>query len=123
MDRAPQHPTAPPRRLMTGVALVMAATAALIATAWASPATSGRAGERPFPNLSGVLAVVGTNGAEAENPFFQNLGTNGAVRHVTVPRKDGRSPPRSCTTVSTAATGSIRSSAPTTAPTARAPTS
>ena len=43
----------------------------------ASPATSGRAGERPFPNPSGVLAVIGMNGADAENPFFKTLGTNG----------------------------------------------
>ena len=30
-----------------------------------------------MPNPSGVLAIVGVNGAEAENPFFQELGTNG----------------------------------------------
>ena len=77
MDRAPQYETGGPRRLITGVALVTAGTAALIATAWASPATPGRAGERPFPNPNGVLATVGTNGTEAENPFFRELGTNG----------------------------------------------
>jgi hypothetical protein len=63
--------------LFTGVPSVIAATAALVATAWVAAATSGRAGERPFPNPSGVLAVVGTNGSEAGNPFFQELGTNG----------------------------------------------
>jgi cytochrome c peroxidase len=77
MNRAPQHETGRSRRLITGVALLMAATAALIATAWASPATPERSGERPFPNPSGVLAIIGTNGSEAENPFFQELGTNG----------------------------------------------
>src|SRR5262249_27696001 len=77
MDRPPQHETRQPRRWSTGVALVMAATAVLIATAWASSATPGRVGEQPFSNPSGVLAVVGTNGIEAENPFFEELGTNG----------------------------------------------
>jgi hypothetical protein len=77
MVRAPQHETEQPRRSCTGVALVMAATMALVATAWASSVPPGRAGERPFPNPSGVLAVVGTDGTAAENPFFQELGTNG----------------------------------------------
>src|SRR5262245_14818059 len=76
MDRAPQHKTRRSRRLITGVALV-AATTALIATARASSTMPVRAGEQPFPNPSGVLATMGTNGAEAENPFFQELGTNG----------------------------------------------
>src|SRR4029453_17074613 len=76
MGRAPQQKTRRPRRLITGVALV-AATTALIATARASSTMPVRAGERPFPNPSGVLATVGTNGAEVENPFFQELGTNG----------------------------------------------
>jgi hypothetical protein len=77
MDRASQYQTGRSRRLITGVALAIAPAAVLIATAWASPATPARAGERPFPNPRGVLAVVGMNGAEAENPFFQELGTNG----------------------------------------------
>ena len=77
MDRSSRRETTRPRRLFTGVALVMAATAVLIATARASSTTPGRAGERSFPNPSGVLATVGTNGTEAENPFFQELGTNG----------------------------------------------
>jgi cytochrome c peroxidase len=76
MGRAPHHRTRRSRRLITGVAL-LAATTALIATARASSTMPIRAGERPFPNPSGVLATVGTNGAEAENPFFQELGTNG----------------------------------------------
>src|SRR5512138_3646930 len=77
MERSSRRETTRPRRLFTGVALVMAATAALIATARASSTTPGRAGERSFPNPSGVLATVGTNGTDAENPFFQELGTNG----------------------------------------------
>src|SRR5678815_1934573 len=77
MYRAPQHETGRSRRSITGVALVMAATATLIVTAWASSATPGRTGERPFSNPSGVLATVGTDGTEVENPFFQALGTNG----------------------------------------------
>src|SRR5215471_18299172 len=77
MDRAPQHETGRSRRLITGVTLVMAATTALLATAWASSETTGRAGEQPFPNSSGVLAIVSMNGSQAENPFFQELGTNG----------------------------------------------
>ena len=76
MDRAPQHKTRRSRRLITGVALV-AATTALMATARASSTMSVHAGEQPFPNPSGVLATIGTNGAEAGNPFFQELGTNG----------------------------------------------
>ena len=76
MDRAPKPETRRSRRLITGVALVVAATA-LIATARASSTMPGRAGERLFANLSGVLSTVGTNGADAENPFFQELGTNG----------------------------------------------
>src|SRR5262245_8983138 len=77
MDRAPQHEAGRSRRLIAGVALVTAATAGLIATAWASSATPGRGGEQPFPNPSGVLATVGTSETEVENPFFQELGTNG----------------------------------------------
>src|SRR3954470_4650660 len=77
MVRAPQHETGRSRRSITGVALVIAATAALMATVSASPVTAGRAGERPFANPSGVLAIVGAGGTEAENPFFQDLGRNG----------------------------------------------
>ena len=77
MDRSSRRETTRPRRLFTGVALVMAATAALIATARASSTMPGGTGERSFANPSGVLATVGTNGTEAENPFFQELGTNG----------------------------------------------
>jgi cytochrome c peroxidase len=77
MDRTAQHETGWSRRFIAGVTLVTAATAVVIATVWASPATPDRAGELPFPNSSGVLGIVGTNGADAGNPFFQDLGSNG----------------------------------------------
>src|SRR5215470_8029289 len=77
MDRAPQYEKGRSRRLIAAVALVTVATMALMATAWDSSATPGHAGERPFANPSGILATVGANGTEAENPFFQELGTNG----------------------------------------------
>jgi hypothetical protein len=76
MDRGPQHDAGRSRRLITGVTLVMMATAALITTVWAS-GTPRPEGERQFPNPSGALAIVGADGTEAENPFFQELGTNG----------------------------------------------
>jgi hypothetical protein len=76
MDRAPKHETRRSRRSITGVALVVAATV-LIATAWASSTMPGHVGERLFPNPSGVLATAGPNGTDIENPFFQELGTNG----------------------------------------------
>src|SRR5215217_5789337 len=76
MDRASQHETGHSRRLFAGVVLVIATTAGVIATAGAS-GTSRAAGERPFPNPTGVLAIVGANGTEAGNPFYQELGTNG----------------------------------------------
>ena len=77
MNRAPQHETGRSRRLFAGVVLIIATTAGLIATGRVSPGTSGAAGERPFPNPTGVLASVGANGTEADNPFYQELGTNG----------------------------------------------
>jgi cytochrome c peroxidase len=109
MDRASQHETRRSRRLFAGVVLVIATTAGVIATARASTGTSGAAGERPFPNHAGVLAIVGANGPEAGNPFFQDLGTNGrscatchrpaqawtitpAELHVRFNRSDGLDP-------------------------------
>jgi cytochrome c peroxidase len=77
MDRAPEYETRRSRRLFAGVVLVIATIAGLIATVRASPGTSRAAGERAFPNPAGVLAIVGANGSEADNPFFQELGTNG----------------------------------------------
>ena len=74
MDRAPRHKTRRSRRFITGV---IAATTALIATARASSTMPTHAGERLFANPSGVVATLGTNGAEADNPFFEALGTNG----------------------------------------------
>ena len=77
MVRVAQQKRGRSRRLFTGVAFVMAATAALLATAWASSGVAGHAGEQPFPNPNGVLAVVGANETAAESPFFQELGSNG----------------------------------------------
>jgi len=77
MDRAPNYETRRSRRSITGVALVVAATAVLIATARASSTMPEHAGQQLFPNPGGVLATIGTDGADAENPFFQELGTNG----------------------------------------------
>jgi hypothetical protein len=77
MDRLLRHHTQRSRRRFAGVLLVIAAIAGLMATVGASPGTSGAAVERPFPNAAGVLGIVGANGSEAGNPFFQELGTNG----------------------------------------------
>jgi cytochrome c peroxidase len=76
MDRAPQHQTGRSRRWRTGVALVAAATLAVIATAHAAFGVSDHAGAQVFPNASGAIGVVGLDTA-ADNPFFQPLGTNG----------------------------------------------
>jgi cytochrome c peroxidase len=77
MDRTPQHQTGPSRRSITGVTLVTAATAALIAMAYASSAAPRRVDGLTFPNPSGVIGIVGMNETDADNPFFQGLGTNG----------------------------------------------
>src|SRR5215470_9305543 len=77
MHRAPQHEIERSRRLIAAVALVTVVTIALMATAWDSSATPGHADERPFPNPSGLLATIGADGIGSENPFFQELGTNG----------------------------------------------
>jgi len=77
MDRASRHQTAWSRRWTTGVALAAAATLAVIATIHASLDASDHAGARAFPNASGTIGVVGLNATAADNPFFQELGTNG----------------------------------------------
>jgi len=77
MDRAPQYDIGRPRRRFAGVVLVVATTTVLIATVRASSGTSGAAGTQPFANPTGVLAIVGANGIETGNPFFEALGTNG----------------------------------------------
>jgi hypothetical protein len=77
MDRQPQPQTERSRRSTTGVTLVATAIVAAIATAYASSATPGRAGRLTFPNPSGVIGTIGMDEADADNPFFQELGTNG----------------------------------------------
>ena len=78
MDRSPQQQTHASRRPTTGVTLVvMTAMVAAIATAYASSATPDRARALTFPNASGVIGTVGIGEADAANPFFQELGTNG----------------------------------------------
>ena len=77
MDRTPQHQAERSRRLIPGVALVTAATAVLIATAHASPATHRRVDGLTFPNPSGLIGVLGMGEVDADNPFFRELGTNG----------------------------------------------
>ena len=76
MDRKPQLRTARSRRSTTGVALLTTAMVAAIATASAS-SVPGRASQLTFPNPSGVIGTVGIDEADADNPFFQALGTNG----------------------------------------------
>ena len=77
MDRKPQPQTERSRRSTTGVTLVATAIVAAIATAYASSAMPGRAGRLTFPNPSGVIGTIGMDEADADNPFFQELGTNG----------------------------------------------
>src|SRR5262245_53753231 len=77
MDRTPQNQTERLRRLLTGVTLVTAAAALAIATAYAAPDMPPRSGGMMFPNPSGVIGIVGMNDADADNPFFRALGTNG----------------------------------------------
>src|SRR5262245_65027688 len=77
MNRTPQRQTEPSRRLTTGVTLVAAATVALIATALASSETPHRAGGLTFPNQNGAVGIVGFDERDSDNPFFQELGTNG----------------------------------------------
>jgi len=77
MDRTPHHLTRQSRRLITGVTLVVAAGLAVVATPYASPATSRPGGGLTFPNPSGVIGVIGIDNVNADNPFFRELGTNG----------------------------------------------
>ena len=93
MDRAPQHQTGRSRRLTTGVALVAAATLASHRDA------HGRRRCTPARRRAGVpecqrRALTVSVWTEAENPFFEALGTNGrscATCHR--PRRDGPSRP------------------------------
>ena len=77
MDRQPQQQTERSRRSSAGVTLVTTAMIAAIATAYASSAMPGRAGGLTFPNPGGVIGTIGMDEADAGNPFFQELGTNG----------------------------------------------
>jgi cytochrome c peroxidase len=77
MDRTPHYQAGRSRRFNTGVALAAAATIAAIATAYASSATTGPASGLTFPNASGAIGIVGMDNEDANNPFFQALGTNG----------------------------------------------
>jgi hypothetical protein len=77
MDRKSPQQTKASRRSTTGVALVTVAMVLVIATAYAASGTPGRAAVRSFPNPSGVAGTVGIGDADAGNPFFQELGTNG----------------------------------------------
>jgi hypothetical protein len=76
MDREPRLPTGRSRRPTTGVTLITTAMVAAIATAYAS-SIPDRAGQLTFPNPSGVIGTVGIGEADVDNPFFQELGTNG----------------------------------------------
>src|SRR5215470_7240067 len=77
MDRALQQQMERSRRLVTGVTLVTTVIMTVIWTAHAWSATRGVGGGLTFPNPAGVLSVVGLEDREANNPFFQALGTNG----------------------------------------------
>jgi cytochrome c peroxidase len=77
MDRTPQYQTGRSRRFIAGVTLVTAVTIAVIVTAYASSDTPSRSGELSFPNSGGVIGTVGMDDADAGNPFFRELGTNG----------------------------------------------
>ncbi len=77
MDRTAHQQTGRSRRFVTGVTLVTAVIVAAIATAYAASATPVPAGRSAFPNPSGIAGTVGMDAIDAENPFFQELGTNG----------------------------------------------
>ena len=77
MDRTPPRHTGRSRRLNTGVTLFAAATIATIATAYASSATPPGASGMALPNPHGVIGIVGMDDIDANNAFFQELGTNG----------------------------------------------
>jgi len=76
MSRTPRPEAGRSRRSMTGVALAVFAIAIVIVIAQLS-ATDGRQNALTFSNESGVLAVLGTDGTTRDNPFFEELGTNG----------------------------------------------
>ena len=76
MDREPQQQNGSSRRPVAGVALVAAAIVLAMATAHASSAAR-RAREMTFVNPGGVIATSGFVETDADNPFFQELGTNG----------------------------------------------
>jgi hypothetical protein len=59
------------------VTLIAVATLAVIPTTYASSDIADHAGERAFPNASGVIGIVGLDDTGADNPFFKALGTNG----------------------------------------------
>src|SRR5262245_27309580 len=67
------------RRLVAGVTLVTVTIAivTVISTAYAWSDTRSIGGGLTFPNPAGVLSIVGLEGGETNNPFFQALGTNG----------------------------------------------
>ena len=77
MDRTAQHETGGSRRFITGVTLATAAIVLMLATVYASSGNRGRAEGLTFPNPTGVLETVGFGETDADNPFFQELGTNG----------------------------------------------
>jgi cytochrome c peroxidase len=76
MDQQPQQRTEASRR-SSGVALVVTAMIAAVATAFAASAAPGGGRAMTFANTSGVIATAGMDDADAANPFFQELGTNG----------------------------------------------
>jgi hypothetical protein len=66
------------RRSNTGVTLlVLTAVVAAMAIAYAASAPPDRVRALTFPNPSGVVGTVGIGEADAANPFFHELGTNG----------------------------------------------
>src|SRR5262245_59555072 len=77
MDRALQQRMGRSRRLVTGVTLFTTAIVIVVSTAYASSATRGLGGGLTFPNPTGVLSVVGMEGREMNNPFYEPLGSNG----------------------------------------------
>jgi hypothetical protein len=77
MDRTPQDPTEPSRRLQPGVTLVTAAIVTVVATVYASSVTPARPNALTFANPRGVIGTVGMEESDADNPFFKELGTNG----------------------------------------------
>lgn len=77
MDRAQQQQTKRSRRLVAGVTVLLTATITVISTAYVTSATRSVSAGSTFANPAGVLSVVGLEDREANNPFFQALGTNG----------------------------------------------